>query len=94
MPKNINCTTIIISLKGNIRHKNNKTDCKQSLSRQLHLFRCTINNKLSRGKKTKTLLKIQKEESKIPHYKLRSDSLVRKKRISFVDDKKTILYSI
>ncbi len=29
MPKNINCITIIISLKGNIRHKNIKIDCKQ-----------------------------------------------------------------
>ncbi len=33
MPKNINCITIIISLKGNIRHKNIKIDCKQSNSR-------------------------------------------------------------
>ncbi len=33
MPKNINCITIIISLKGNIRHKFNKIDCKQSNSR-------------------------------------------------------------
>ena len=32
MPKNINCITIIISLKGNIRHKNIKIDCKQSNS--------------------------------------------------------------
>ena len=29
MPKNTNCITIIISLKGNIRHKNIKIDCKQ-----------------------------------------------------------------
>ncbi len=33
MPKNINCITIIINLKGNIRHKNIKIDCKQSNSR-------------------------------------------------------------
>ena len=33
MPKNINYITIIISLKGNIRHKNIKIDCKQSNSR-------------------------------------------------------------
>ena len=33
MPKNINCITIMISLKGNIRHKNIKIDCKQSNSR-------------------------------------------------------------
>ena len=39
MPKNINCITIIINLKGNIRHKNiyknirHKIDCKQSNSR-------------------------------------------------------------
>ncbi len=30
MPKNINCITIIINLKGNIRHKNIKTDCLSS----------------------------------------------------------------
>ncbi len=34
MPKNINSITIIISLKGNIRHKNiYKIDCKQSNGR-------------------------------------------------------------
>ena len=33
MPKNINCITIIINLKGNIRHKNIKIDCKLSNSR-------------------------------------------------------------
>ena len=33
MPANINCITIIISLKGNIRHKNIKIECKQSNSR-------------------------------------------------------------
>ena len=33
MPKNINCITIIINLKGNIRQKNIKIDCKQSNSR-------------------------------------------------------------
>ncbi len=38
--------TRMISLKGNIQHKKNKIDSKQSLSRNLHLFRCTINNKL------------------------------------------------
>ena len=33
MPKNINCITIIINLKGSIRHKNIKIDCNQSNSR-------------------------------------------------------------
>ncbi len=33
MPKNVNCITIILSLKGNVRHKNNKIGCKQSNSR-------------------------------------------------------------
>ncbi len=49
MPKNINCITIIINLKGNIRHKNIKIDCKQSNSRlspAAFISLYTINNKL------------------------------------------------
>ena len=77
MPKNINCITIMISLKGNTRHKNSKIDCKQSnkaktlgtglsnsrLPASCIYFLCTINNKTVylRGK-TKTIFKIQKEE--------------------------------
>ena len=74
MPKNINCITIIINLKGNIRHKNIKIDCKQSNSRLSAsciyfvvllttncLFKRKSFSKLT-TKKTKIIFKIQKEE--------------------------------
>ncbi len=68
MPKNINCITIIISLKGNIRHKNIKIDCKQSNSRLsarcIHLFVVLLPQTvyLRSKKKTKIIFKIQKKD--------------------------------
>ncbi len=67
MPKNINCITIIISLKGNIRHKNIKIDCKQSNGRLsasciYFVVLLTTNCKFKKKKKTKIIFKIQKEE--------------------------------
>ena len=67
MPKNINCITIIISLKGNIRHKNIKIDCKQSNSRLsvsciYFVVLLTTNCLFKKQKKTKIIFKIQKEE--------------------------------
>ena len=67
MPKNINCITIIISLKGiNIRHKNIKIDCKQSNSRlsancMYFVVLLTTNCLFKKQKKTKIIFKIQKE---------------------------------
>ncbi len=67
MPKNINCITIKISLKGKIRHKNIKIDCKQSNSRLsvsciYFVVLLTTNCLFGKQKKTKIIFKIQKEE--------------------------------
>ncbi len=73
MPKNINCITIIINLKGNIRHKNIKIDCKQSNSRLsasciyfvvLLTSLLTTNCLFKKQKKTKIISKYKKKNEK------------------------------
>ncbi len=72
MPKNINCITIIISLKGNIRHKNNKIDCKQSNSRLpasciyvIVLFIIKTTNCIFKRKKTRKPSKYKKKNTSL-----------------------------
>ncbi len=66
MPKNINCITIIINLKGNIRHKNIKIDCKQSNSRLsascYFVVLLTTNCLFKKQKKRKSFSKYKKNE--------------------------------
>ncbi len=69
MPKNINCITIIISLKGNIRHKNIKIDCKQSNSRlsascMYFVVLLTTNSLFKKQKKRKSFSKYKKKNEK------------------------------
>ena len=66
MPKNINSITIIINLKGNIRHKNIKIDCKQSNSRlsasSYFVVLLTTNCLFKKQKKRKSFSKYKKNE--------------------------------
>ena len=69
MPKNINCITIIINLKGNIRHKNIKIDCKQSNSRLsasciYFVVLLTTNCLFKKQRKRKSFSKYKKKNEK------------------------------
>ncbi len=69
MPKNINCITIIINLKGNIRHKDIKIDCKQSNSHLsasciILVVLLTTNCLFKKEKKRKSFSKYKKKNEK------------------------------
>ena len=72
MPKNINCITIIINLKGNIRHKSIKIDCKQSnsrLSASCIYFVVLLTSLLT----TNCLFKKQKKRKSFSKYKKKNE---------------------